>query len=122
MSSDKNDDDSQPTPPAPAQPAQKPSYEFLWDPSKALSNLLKHEVSFVLASSVIQDPLSLTIFDEDHSDEEDRWVTIGKANNGQTLVVVHISHYPQPNLVRTRIISARPATRDEINNYQNIPR
>lgn len=123
MSSDETDDGNQPDPAPPTpQPAQTPSYEFLWDASKALSNLLKHEVSFVLASSVIQDPLSLTIFDEDHSDEEDRWVTIGRANNGQTLVVVHTSHYPQPNLIRTRIISARPANRDELNDYHNTPR
>lgn len=126
MSLDKTDDDNQPkpgpAPPTPTQAAQTPSYEFLWDASKTLSNLLKHEVSFVLASSVIKDPLSLTIFDEDPSDEEDRWVTIGTANNDQTLVVVHTSHYPQPNLIRTRIISARPANRDEINNFQNTPR
>jgi uncharacterized protein len=122
MSSDNNDDGNPPAPPNPTQPAQTSSYEFLWDTTKAFANLLKHEVSFVLASSVIQDPLSLTIFDEDHSDEEDRWVTIGTANNGQTLVVIHTSHYPQPNLIRTRIISARLANRDEIHNYQNTPR
>jgi uncharacterized protein len=115
MSADHNNDSNQP------EPAQTPRHEFEWDDTKALANQLKHKVSFVLASSVIQDPLSLTIFDEDHSDQEDRWVTIGTANSGQILVVVHTSHYPQPNLIRTRIISARPADRDEINDYQNTP-
>jgi uncharacterized protein len=76
----------------------------------------------VLASSAILDPLSLTIFDDGHSGDEDRWVTIGTARNGQTIVVIHTSHYPQPNLILTRIISARPADRDEINDYKNAPR
>jgi uncharacterized protein len=76
----------------------------------------------VLASAAVQDPLSLTVFDDEHSDQEDRWFTVGVATNGQTLVVVHTSQYPEPNLIRTRIISARLANRDEINNYQNTTR
>jgi uncharacterized protein len=122
MSANNNDDGDQSNPSTPdTVPAQTPAYDFQWDANKALANLLKHGVSFVLASSVIQDPLSLTIYDDEHSDDEDRWVTIGTASNGQTMVVVHTSNYPQPNLIRTRIISARPADRDEINNYQNTP-
>ena len=64
-------------------------YDFDWDAKKARTNLVKHGVSFRLASSVLRDPLALTIFDAEHSTYEDRWVTVGRAANGQTLVVVH---------------------------------
>lgn len=64
-------------------------YDFDWDPSKARGNLRKHGVSFRLATTVFHDPLALTIFDDEHSAREERWVTIGKAENGQYLVVVH---------------------------------
>ena len=60
-------------------------FDFDWDANKARSNLAKHGVSFRLATSVFRDALALTIFDDDHSDDEDRWVTLGRAQNGQFL-------------------------------------
>ena len=53
--------------------------EFEWDPDKAVSNLNKHGVSFAEAGSVLADPVSVTFFDPDHSDEEDRFITIGSS-------------------------------------------
>jgi len=56
-------------------------YDFDWDPKKARANLKKHGVSFRLATSVFRDPLMLTIFDDVHSEHEERWVSIGRAEN-----------------------------------------
>lgn len=50
---------------------------FEWDPNKAKSNVAKHRVDFAEASTVFADNFALTIFDPDHSDSEDRYVTIG---------------------------------------------
>lgn len=50
---------------------------YEWDPAKANANLRKHKVSFAEAASVFFDPLALTFSDPDHSDEEDREITIG---------------------------------------------
>ena len=54
-------------------------YDFDWYPAKAQSNLRKHGVSFRLATTVFRDPLAITLYDENHSDDEDRWVTLGHA-------------------------------------------
>ena len=89
---------------------------------KARSNLKKHGVSFRVASSVFRDPLALTVFDDEHSDQEERWVTLGRAENGQTLVVVHTAHSIEPSKMKVRIISARKADADEIRDYENAPR
>ncbi len=97
-------------------------YDFDWDPKKAKANLKKHEVSFRLATSVLHDPLALTIYDEAHSEGEERWITLGKARNGQTLVVVHTWEAVEPVKVKVRIISARKADRDEIRDYESAPR
>lgn len=50
--------------------------DFEWDEDKAESNLKKHGVSFVEAETVFADPLALTGYDPDHSDLEDRYITI----------------------------------------------
>ena len=97
-------------------------FDFDWDPEKARSNLKKHRVSFRLATSIFRDPLALTIFDEDHSTDEERWVSIGRADGGQTLVVIHTSTWTSPAEIKLRIISARKADRDELRDYENAPR
>lgn len=96
--------------------------DFDWDPNKARGNLAKHGVSFRLATSVFLDPLALTIFDWEHSDGEDRWVTLGRAHNGQMLVVVHLADEVGSTELRIRIISARHADAREVRDYEQAPR
>lgn len=97
-------------------------FDFDWDTNKARANLAKHGVSFRLATSVFRDALALTIFDEDHSDDEDRWVTLGRAQNGQVLVVVHTSEESSSMEMHLRIISARRADPAEVRDYEQPPR
>jgi uncharacterized DUF497 family protein len=78
---------------------------FEWDPQKAKLNLKKHGVSFDEAVTVFYDPLSATFDDPDHSDEEQRYITIGFSSQGRFLVV---GHTERGEIVR--IISARRAT------------
>ncbi|NJR63304.1 MAG: BrnT family toxin [Cyanobacteria bacterium CRU_2_1] len=87
--------------------------EFEWNPEKAVSNLRKHNVSFQEATTVFDDSLSVTFPDPDHSIGENRYVIIGMSRSGQLLVV---SHTDREN--RTRIISARKATRQERRFYE----
>lgn len=96
-------------------------YDFNWDPDKARSNQRKHGVSFRLATTVLRDPLALTIYDEEHSNEEERWITLGRAENGQLLVVVHTWNWIAPAEAKVRIISARRADQGEIQDYENTP-
>jgi uncharacterized DUF497 family protein len=53
-------------------------YEFEWDPVKAKANFTNHGVDFERAAQVFRDPLALTIPDEEHSESEVRWITLGK--------------------------------------------
>lgn len=92
-------------------------FAFDWDPAKAASNYRKHGVRFEDAISIFSDPHALSIFDEDHSDDEDRWVTLGLNAAGRLLVVVHTYVEQAANLVDLRIISARPATKGEARQY-----
>ena len=88
--------------------------EFEWDIDKAESNLQKHEVSFEEAATVFFDPLSLTIPDPLHSEEENRFVTTGLSNQRRHLAVVHSERDD-----RIRIISARLATPGERKKYES---
>lgn len=96
-------------------------FDFDWDANKARANLRKHELSFRLATSVFTDPLALTIFDEEHSIDEERWVTLGRAQNGQVLVVVHTSEEVSATELHIRIISARRAEPAEVRDYEQVP-
>ena len=82
--------------------------EFEWNPDKATRNLAKHGVSFAEAATVFGDPMALTFADPDHSDVEDRFLTFGHSAEGSFLIVSHTDREG-----RTRIISARRATRME---------
>ena len=53
--------------------------QFEWDNTKAAKNLRKHQVSFDEAASVFADPLFITVVDEEHSDDEERY-KIGRAH------------------------------------------
>ena len=53
------------------------NYNFEWDPGKERENLDKHGVAFDEAATVFLDSKALSIFDPDHSESEDRWITMG---------------------------------------------
>ena len=89
------------------------SLAFEWDPEKARANERKHGVSFDEAATAFGDPLSVTIPDPDHSDDEDRFILLGSTYRGRLLVVVHTERGDN-----IRIISARLATRTERYAYE----
>ena len=63
--------------------------EFTWDAAKAAANLAKHGVAFAQAATVLTDALALTVFDEAHSEFEERWFTLGMDSAGKLLAVSH---------------------------------
>lgn len=97
---------------------QGSDYEFEWDEAKAISNARKHGVEFPEAMDVFLDPLALALYDEDHSQDEDRWISMGRSRNGRLLVVVHTFTDTSPRSATIRIISARLATRKEQEQYE----
>lgn len=86
---------------------------YEWDPAKAAANVQKHGVSFEEAASVFLDPAALTFSDPDHSEDEDRAITIGRSARQRVLFVAHTERED-----RLRIISARRATRREQEQYE----
>lgn len=86
---------------------------FEWDPQKAVGNVRKHGVSFEEAATAFGDPLSVTIGDPDHSEDEQRFLLLGMSHAGRLLVVAHVDRDET-----VRIISARLASRHERQTYQ----
>ena len=93
-------------------------YKFDWDPAKEKTNVRKHKVSFRRAATVFRDPNQLSIYDEEHSEIEDRWMTMGLDNTGILQVVVHTFKQVDEDLCEIRIISARKATKREAEQYR----
>ena len=90
------------------------SVRFEWDSKKALANLRKHNVSFVEACTVFDDPLAAIFDDEGHSLGESREIIIGHSANERLLLVCFTE---RTNDV-IRVFSARPATRKERKDYE----
>ena len=88
--------------------------EFEWNKAKATSNLRKHGVSFEEARSVFFDEFALQFFDEAHSDDEERFIMLGRSIESRVLVVCHCER-DSANIIR--IISARKATKLERKYY-----
>jgi uncharacterized protein len=87
---------------------------FEWDPAKAASNIRKHGVSFDEAVTVFKDPLAFIFDDIAHSEHEHREIIIGASALQRMILVCFVERIE--DLVR--IISARPATRQEIKDYE----
>jgi uncharacterized protein len=86
---------------------------FTWDRRKASVNFKKHDVHFREAATVLYDPLSATFPDQDHSEHEHRFLTIGQSARRRLLVVAHTEEGDT-----IRIISARPVTARERRFYE----
>lgn len=93
-------------------------FNFEWDPAKAGANERKHRVTFARAAQIFLDPQTISLYDEEHSIEEERWATLGTDANGVALVVVHTWRETDADNVTIRIISARRATRREVDQYR----
>lgn len=87
--------------------------KFEWDRRKAVSNIKKNRVLFEDAATAFGDPLSVTIHDPTHSDDEDRFILLGETQGKKLVVVAHTDRNDT-----IRIISARPATRREREEYE----
>lgn len=94
------------------------SMKFAWDPQKASSNLRKHGISFDEAVTVFKDPLAYIFDDLEHSQDEHREIIIGMSTLRRMLLVCFVER--QEDTIR--LISARPATRIEINDYEENAR
>ena len=77
---------------------------FEWDDNKSKTNLKKHGVSFDEARTVFADPLSITVADPHHSEDECRFLDMGISDQGRLLVVSYTERGRS-----IRIISARLA-------------
>lgn len=78
---------------------------FEWDEKKAEINLEKHGISFETAAKVFLDEDRLEIYDEVHSTEEDRYITIGRA--GEILFVVYTERTPKIRLISARLAAPK---------------
>lgn len=86
---------------------------FDWDIEKAQANRAKHGVTFEEAETVFGDFYSITYEDAKHSLEEERSIEIGMSDRNRLLAVVYVER--QDGI---RIISARPVTNREKQNYE----
>jgi len=93
-------------------------YHFSWDPLKARQSIRKHGVAFDRAATVFHDPDALSDFDALHSQQEDRWITMGLDHTGTLLVVCHTYQDMSESSAKIRVISARKATRTEAKQYR----
>lgn len=92
-------------------------YTFDWDPPKAALNRRKHRVTFERAGTIFLDPDAISIPDQEHSKDEERWVTMGLDVTGTLLVVIHTFEELDPARCRIRLISARKANKKEMEQH-----
>ncbi len=62
---------------------------FEWDAKKARTNIEKHKISFEETQTIFIDPFLVTFPDEFHSQNEERFISIGMSTRERVLLVVH---------------------------------
>jgi len=77
-------------------------------------NSKKHRVSFGEAATIFHDSKIATVPDPDHSENEERFVSIGMSVIARLLTIIHTFRK-----TRIRLISARKATKAEKQKYEN---
>ncbi len=88
---------------------------YEWDEDKDIINQLRHKgLSFADAVSVFNDDQLLSMYDPDHSIEEDRYIALGRDSSGQVLIVSFTLRGDDEHI---RLISARAATKREEKQY-----
>ena len=87
---------------------------FEWNPDKRKQNAIKHGVTFKEAESVFDDENAIIFEDEVHSIDEERFKIIGLSIYPREITVCYC--YRKKETIR--IISARKATKREIEIYE----
>ena len=82
---------------------------FEWDDEKERKNIIKHGIDFETASHVFSDRNRIEIYDESHSEFEDRYITIGLINKVAYVVMAVYTEREEA----IRLISARKAANEE---------
>ena len=80
--------------------------KFEFDRRKAAINLKKHRVSLDEAVTVFSDPLSSTLPDDRHSEDEARFITVGTSSKGRLLFVVYTETDSRIRLIGARLVTA----------------
>ena len=88
-------------------------YEFDWDQGNTVKNLIKHGIECRQAEESFLDENSLILDDIEHSNNEKRFLMIGKDHQGVVLYLVFTQR-----LNKVRIISARIANKKERSFYE----
>lgn len=91
--------------------------KFEWDENKNRTNKIKHGVSFDEAETVFDDKYAIFLYDESHSSDEERFIIIGIDSLFRELMVCHCYRGGDDEIIR--IISARKATKNEIELYKS---
>ena len=91
---------------------------FEWDDNTNRLNKKKHNISFEEAQYAFSDTKRIIAKDLEHSENEERWISLGISINGNLLVVVHTYKQIDDDTALIRIISARRATKNENKQYQ----
>ena len=84
---------------------------YEWNLIKERLNIAKHGVDFEEAKSVFADEFALVLFDEDHSNDEERFLVLGMSQKERILLVVHCYR-------ENDTISSRKATKNEAKQYK----
>jgi len=90
-----------------------PPFEFEWDKGNDIKNFLKHGVSNEEIEQIFWDENKKLFEDEIHSDEEDRYILLGKTFDEKLLFVVFTLRGR-----KIRVISARSLNKREISLYK----
>jgi len=89
--------------------------QWEWDEDKNLANFRKHQIWFEEAQTIWVDAESVEFFDSEHSENEDRFIRVGRSSKQRLLLVVFCER-GEGEIIR--IISARKATKLERTEYE----
>ena len=90
---------------------------FNWNENKAESNEQKHGITFEEAATAFGDVDARIYDDEEHSGFEERFVLLGYSKISRLLIVCHCYRGSDGEIIR--IISARKATKQERQKYED---
>ena len=88
--------------------------EFDWDEGNSGKNSKKHGVADTECEEVFFDENKVVYKDQLHTEQEDRFILLGKTKDSRLLYVVFTFRYGS----KVRVISARDVERKEVHLYE----